>query len=331
MNQLETVSHFSTQALPREKRLAGWSHAIESLYGKFVTEPGPKPFVARLDLHCIGDLIAVRSLHNARSARRTLWEIGQTDPRCYFVILQLSGSCEVEQSPHKTVLLSGDMTLLDSRQPCNFTYPEDSAQFTLFVPLSVLDSVGFFHRSALAMPLRGAPAALIGSMLRISFGTAHPWTPAQEKSIADAITNLVVATWGCAQEAKTAKAPLISPFVGIIQSYILNHLQSRELRPAKIAAAHNLSVRHLHRMFSSTGTTIAYWIRRARLDRCATDLLDEASLSQSVTHIGYRWGFNDSAHFCRIFKAEFGLSPLQYRCSRLANRPVDGRGIALQN
>ena len=35
-----------------------------------------------------------------------------------------------------------------------------------------------------------------------------------------------------------------------------------------------------------------------------------------ITEVAYRWGFNDSAHFSRLFKASFGMSPTQYRSSR---------------
>src|ERR1700761_4411773 len=49
--------------------------------------------------------------------------------------------------------------------------------------------------------------------------------------------------------------------------------------------------------------------------RCQAEL-DGADTETSITEIAYRWGFNDSAHFSRLFKASFGMSPTQYRSSR---------------
>jgi AraC family transcriptional activator of tynA and feaB len=316
------ISHFSTRGLAREKRLAAWAEVVEALYGKFVTEPGSRPFEARLDPRTVGGLTAIRSIHNARAARRTSREITETDPRCYFVILQLSGRCEVEQNRHKCVLMPGDMTLLDSGKPCSFTYEQHTAQFTLFVPRAMLDSRGIAHRASLAVAVRGAPAALIGPMLRVSFGAAHSWSDAHGAAIADALINLISATWAQDDQVPPpSHAMETPPLVLAIQGYIINNLGSGNLTPASIAAEFGLSVRHLHRLFESIGATIGYWIRRARLDRCATDLLDEALLSQNVTDIGFRWGFTDSAHFSRLFKAEFGESPRQYRQQRMAIRP----------
>ena len=104
----------------------------------------------------------------------------------------------------------------------------------------------------------------------------------------------------------------------VIQNHVLNNLHLATLSPESIAKAHGVSVRQLHRLFRRTGTSIGRWILRARLDRCAADLLDEARLAESVTQIGFAWGFNDSAHFSRVFRAEFGQAPTLYRLTRTA-------------
>jgi AraC-like DNA-binding protein len=56
-------------------------------------------------------------------------------------------------------------------------------------------------------------------------------------------------------------------------------------------------------------------VRRRRLLRCRAEL-DGADAEASITEIAYRWGCNDPAHFSRLFKASFGMSPTQYRSSR---------------
>ena len=33
----------------------------------------------------------------------------------------------------------------------------------------------------------------------------------------------------------------------------------------------------------------------------------------SVSEIAFAWGFNSSAHFCRVFKAQYGVAPREFQ------------------
>jgi AraC family transcriptional activator of tynA and feaB len=116
-----------------------------------------------------------------------------------------------------------------------------------------------------------------------------------------------------------------SPLISRLHHYIVENLDGVALSPRAIAAANGISVRQLHRVFSATGTTVSQWVRKLRLARCAAELRGERIHTQSgaqsatpgaaegITHIAFRWGFNDSAHFSKAFRAEFGQSPRAYR------------------
>ena len=104
-----------------------------------------------------------------------------------------------------------------------------------------------------------------------------------------------------------------SPLVIRVHRYILANLDGVDLSPRAIAAANGVSVRQLHRVFSATGVTVSQWVRKLRLARCAADLRGETGVAEGITHIAFRWGFNDSAHFSKAFRAEFGQSPRAYR------------------
>jgi AraC-like DNA-binding protein len=62
-----------------------------------------------------------------------------------------------------------------------------------------------------------------------------------------------------------------------IRAFIERSLGDPHLSPASIAAAHFISLRTLHKLFETQQTTVADWIRRRRLERCAQDLLDPCS------------------------------------------------------
>jgi AraC-like DNA-binding protein len=98
-----------------------------------------------------------------------------------------------------------------------------------------------------------------------------------------------------------------------VLDYIDDHLSSPDLCPADIAAAHFISVRHLHALFSAQGTTISTTIRTRRLERTYDELVSPAYAERSVTQIALANGFVDPAHFSRTFRGHFGIPPSAVR------------------
>lgn len=80
------------------------------------------------------------------------------------------------------------------------------------------------------------------------------------------------------------------------------------MSPADIAAACNLSLSYLHRIFANDGTTVVGYLREKRLQAAHRDLTS-ATVDETVNHIAQRWGITDPAHFSRMFKKHFGLTP----------------------
>ena len=80
---------------------------------------------------------------------------------------------------------------------------------------------------------------------------------------------------------------------------------------AALARAAHLSTKHFGRKFhAALGMTPMEYLRRFRLNR-ARDLL--ASTDQNAGAIAHRVGFGDEAHFGRVFKREFGVTPGNFR------------------
>ncbi|MFD4659822.1 helix-turn-helix domain-containing protein [Kitasatospora sp. NPDC058444] len=110
-----------------------------------------------------------------------------------------------------------------------------------------------------------------------------------------------------------------------IHAHVDRHLRDPELGPQTIAAAHRISVRSLHKLFEGEGTTVSRLIQRRRLQASAEDLSREDGGDSTVSGVAQRWGFTDPAHFSRLFRAAYGISPSRWRDTRGGTEPSQPR------
>ncbi|WP_148589914.1 helix-turn-helix domain-containing protein [Streptomyces sp. WAC01526] len=98
-----------------------------------------------------------------------------------------------------------------------------------------------------------------------------------------------------------------------IRSFIQQHLADPRLTPRVVAAAHHISLSHLHRLFKEQDLTVAAWIRHQRLERARRDLTDPALCHHTICQIATHWGFTRAADFTRAFRTHYGMPPRDYR------------------
>lgn len=92
------------------------------------------------------------------------------------------------------------------------------------------------------------------------------------------------------------------------EQLIRERLRAPWLTPDYLADALGVSRRSLYAAFELDRRSVAGTIRHARLDH-ARDLLQRLDPSVSVTEIALESGFQNAAHFSRLYRAEFGLAP----------------------
>ncbi|MFD0327423.1 helix-turn-helix transcriptional regulator [Streptacidiphilus monticola] len=83
--------------------------------------------------------------------------------------------------------------------------------------------------------------------------------------------------------------------------------------PQDIAAAHSISLRYLHQLFQRQGTTVNSYVRTRRLEAARSELARTQGPRRTVAAVAARWGFTSAAHFSRVFRQSFGMTPLQWR------------------
>ena len=97
-----------------------------------------------------------------------------------------------------------------------------------------------------------------------------------------------------------------------IEAFVRENIQRSELSPDMIAVACSISTRYLHKLFKDSDQTVSQWIKELRLQSALNDIR-AGNRHTTLAEIAYRWGFNDQAHFCRLFKSRFGRTPREMR------------------
>lgn len=95
---------------------------------------------------------------------------------------------------------------------------------------------------------------------------------------------------------------------------VIRHMGSHldaDLDLAALAEIACLSPYHFHRVYAGmTGETAAETLRRMRLHRAASDLLDGTI---PIPRVGKRAGYGSVAAFTRAFQSSYGIAPAAYR------------------
>ena len=102
----------------------------------------------------------------------------------------------------------------------------------------------------------------------------------------------------------------------MVTDYIKNNLTADDLSQSAMAEMAGISRDYFSRIFRSiTGTNYSKWLNTIRLDK-ATELL--ADRERTLTEIAMLSGFQSISSFNRVFRAEKGVAPGEYRALMLS-------------
>ena len=231
--------------------------------------------------------------------------------------LVLEGKAVVSQDGRQSVVGAGEFSFLDGTRPSRVVVPDGVRVLGIVVPLGAISLPCHVLGGVTATRMDAASGcgALLAAFLTALAANLGAIRPQQEAGLSAAVGDLLTAVLA---NAGTSAPPdgVRSALLKRIRSFVEAEIANPGLSPARIAAAHHISVRQLHRLFEGEDMTIAELVRARRLAGCGRDLLDPALGGLSIGSVAARWGITDSAKFSRLFRAAYGLSPREYRARR---------------
>jgi len=326
-------SIFSTHDVGVEDRAEYWNGITARYFGPIETcATDPSAFNAVLTTRPVSFLQTFHIVGSGHQVWRPKSSAGAV-PDAIKLLLQIGGRCRVEQEGRAVELQPGSWCLYDSWRPYGITNFDDVEQVVIQIPRDqIIDrSLKRLAEPLLADPKRSAMAQIAASFIR-------SYTDPALAPI-DGDTFLAETTIGFVRhvlhadgsQRRAAQNPS-SSLRARIRQYILSHLSNPDLSIDRIASAMGCSKRYLHQVFAPGNLTIERYIWQLRIDQCCKALVDPAQSEKSVSAIAFDWGFNSSAHFSRLFKAQIGVAPTCYRRSRglaaAADKPGGEVGLA---
>lgn len=315
-----------------------WSRAV-SVAAVPVTvasyEPASDP--GRMTTRQLGHLLFITTHAGPRRYTRGPREIarGTRQAEGFVVVAVMGATGAVVQQDGRTVEVpAGAVSFWYTETPHVVDYPDGVDVRVCLLPrraFGVRDEQ-LARVTATVAEAGGPVAALVKHSLLALAETAEDCPPLVAGRLACNFADLV-ATLVTEQAARDAPATRDAPAaedsrhtrIWEVHAYVDRHLRDPELGPQTIAAAHRISVRSLHKLFEGEGTTVSRLIQRRRLQASAEDLSREDSGDSTVSGVAQRWGFTDPAHFSRLFRAAYGVSPSRWRDTRGGTEPSEQR------
>lgn len=293
-----------------------WQERMSNRFVRLqVSTNRPENFHALLHGRSFDDISLSRIEADAHQVDRLQDFICQGESKYFKLSMLLGGAGLVVQDGREAVLGPGDIAIYDTSRPYSAVFEDGAESLVMVFPQEALSvsSEGVAALTATSLSRGSSMGRLIGPFLselaaNLDGFSGHAGIMLAHNTL-DLINTLIYTELGLGARRADHKADSLAE----VKEYIERNLGSPGLGPTAIAAAHFMSTRRLHYLFEGAGTTVTSWIKSRRLERCRMDLLDPALGSATITQIAMRWGFLDSAHFSRTFKAALGATPSEYR------------------
>lgn len=312
-------THWSTNHFLACERAEAWGSINARYFGLLrASSLDDCPLDASLDAYVVGSLRMYRIKAPAHHVARDD-SCGKAPSDDYYkLLLQVSGRGVVVQQQCPVVLQPGQWILYDPRTPYTITNRERCALFVTQVPRALLS--GF----RLPVPHAGKSGQDNVAGLHDVFGTylralseQLPGLPdGIGQSVSESVMGLLASTLAETLRRSGELVPLPSVMKLRGRQYVQTHLSDPDLSIQRVADALRCSKRYLHRVYEDDQISLERYIWTSRLERCHAALTHESNAHRSAAEIAFAWGFKSSAHFCRMFKRHYGLTP--GACQRLA-------------
>jgi AraC-like DNA-binding protein len=270
------------------------------------------------------------SVSQSRSGPVSLTRVDSTEQRVFrtpsriarvsedFVLIALatSGVNGVFQDGREAKVSAGQFVMYDTTRPYELRFDDSFSQTIFQMPRKLLQKrVGAIEGLTATAFAGDRPLERLTYDFALNVSrTIELVEPAAASRLLDQALDLLAMTFADRLHARVQdQSAHRSALLYRLKNHILTHLADPELSLPRAAAAIGISPRYASDLMAGEQTSFRNYVQTQRLERCKRDLADPAGQGRHIGEIAFAWGFNDLAHFSRVFKQRFGVSPREWR------------------
>lgn len=310
----------STDNLSPNETAGAWKDWMSRLFFGLDSDLyGDATFDGHLYTSHAGNVVMTKLEGNRHRVIRST-RLARTSETSYLkIVAPWQGSAAVEQQGRQAWVRPGGWAIYDTTGSYEVTNPERTQHLIVMLPKEQLTERGLRLDPLMGRHVGGSSgiSRVALEAMRSTFQELPSMTPETARGAGDLILELVRLSLQELAGQGTAVTQL-EAFKDRIRDFIGKHLRDPGLSIDRIAQGLNCSKRHLHNAFADEEDTLAHYILRRRLQACMRDLKSPEHLQRTITDIAFSWGFNNGAHFSRVFRDHTGLSPSDFRQAALA-------------
>jgi len=302
-----------TAVLPRQNRAEALDAALRyATLPHEVIHEDVSAVHGRIDLWEFGAASLMRQHGSGIRMTRTATQLRTSAPERISLSLLTRGRWAYTQRDYSQTVASGQAQLVLTDLTSAFDYDRRGVggSHSLLVDVDQLNLPVDVIRTASSQLTSSPLYRLMRDHVAELSKVADALTSAERAMIGRGTTELVRALIASAARHAGAREAMTGSLMTRITTYLHRHLTEPDLSPARIARAHNISVRWLYDNWTDE-LSLVQWIIRERLELARRELAGPQT--QSIATVARQCGFTDPAHFSRRFREAFGMSPREWR------------------
>ncbi|MGR9115609.1 MAG: AraC-like ligand-binding domain-containing protein [Gammaproteobacteria bacterium] len=311
-----TSLKLSTRAIPPHERY-DWLHEVicREYTQVDIISPARPDLSQDLSIFPLERLQLSKIQSSAISLERLAREPYSNSQDAYFAVLLIAGDYLLEQNGREVVLQPGDMALYDATRPHRIHCPGEFTKLILSIPRPVLRDriAGIDSCTALRIPGAQGIGFIASNFLRASATQVEALQTHELSTLSDHALDLLTLALSTVRPNGFTLSHSKAVILNDIKIFIEHNLRDADLDTRRISRYSGLSARYINKLFAEEGTSLMRYVWKRRLENCRKDMLNPVYAGHRLSDIAFRWGFNDTAHFSRAFKQQFGCSPSEFK------------------